>query len=214
MALPPKNALKILSEFAKVHDLVEFGAIKDSDEFRALKGVTFHKEVKDRYYAFGSTNNREVALLYRDFSFHKDAKTYSWVILAAKLRAYDIPRLFIDAHQADNDLYIHLIDVLGAMTHVSEALHTKNPSFSKHWHVFSRLQDAYLLDHFLQDSITQGLYDYYQNMSFEVDKDYLYVYIDASLLTNKKLESMLQSGLWLAEHFEYSDAQLHQDKIT
>lgn len=212
MALPSKKELKILSEFAKNHDLVEFGDIKENDELNALRGVTFHRSVDDKYYAFGSTKDREVALLYRDFAFHKDKTTYSWVILATKLKVYDIPRLFIDAHQADNDLYAHLIEVLGTMSHVSEAMNVNNPSFTDHWHVFSRLQDSYLLDHFLQPAVTQGLYEHYQNMSFEVDRDHLYAYIDASLLSSRKLEAMLSACLWLAEHFEYSDAQLHQDR--
>jgi len=206
-------ALKELKLFTKAYDLVEFGYIKSSDEISPIGGITLQKQRFDHFYAHGNTNGRDVSVLLREFGLSSTTKksdeTYHWVVLKFKLSVEDLPHIFIDAHHADNELYMHLIEVLGSFLHVSDALKPINPSFTSHFHVFAKLQISFLLEKYLHDSVMQTMFEHFQNLSFEMRKNEMLVYSEYSSINYQVLDKMLQAGLWLGEQMEYADAEYH-----
>jgi len=207
-----KLALKELRKFAVAHDLVEFGHLKENDEVSPVGGITLHKNRHDLFYAHGHANGRDTSFLLRNFNLGsttaKSTQEYTWVIVKLKLSVENLPHIFIDAHQADNELYRHLIEILGTFTHVTDALREVNTSFSSHFHVFAKLDISFLLEKYLHDNLMQAMFEHYQGISFELAEDELFIYLDKNNLDSRMLTKMLEAGLWLSEQMEYAHAEV------
>lgn len=204
MSTPTKNAIKELKKFAKIHDLVEFGQLLEADEVRPAGGFTYQRFRKDLFFSYGNTESRDVSLTLRDFKLASTVagtqNHYTWVVLATRLAPGQYPSIFIDSHQGDNQLYIHLVDVLGRLKHAKAIFGEED--FTANFHVFASHQSSFLLPKFLSPDVRQYILANFAGLSFEIEDNELLIYCDASTATYVKLKNMLTACLYLADHFE------------
>lgn len=199
-----KNAIKELKKFAKNHDLVEFGALLHADDIRPAGGFTYQRFRKDLYFSYGNTETRDISLTLRDFrlasSVAGQQNNYVWVVLETHLPAGHYPTVFIDSHQGDNQLYVHLVDVLGSLKHAKVLF--GDTAFTSSFHVFASSQTSHLLPRFIDAEMQAKMLNNYAGLSFEVEGNELLIYSDASTVTFAKLKNMLDACLYISEHFE------------
>lgn len=209
-----KILIKALHEFSKIHDVVDFGHLAHEDDIEPLKGLSLTKDRRDLYYAHGNIEHREISLLARQFSLKSSVRDeyepHLWAIMRIRLDVSDVPRIFVDAHQAGNDIYSHYHTLLGQLKNVDHIVKETNTSFSSSFHVFTELSRVLDLESYLTDTFMQNMYMYFQGISVEMHDSHIYVYSENSTVTVKKLTKMLDALLWLAEHIEYADANLHR----
>ena len=199
-----KNAIKELKKFAKNHDLVEFGALLEADEVRPAGGFTNQRYKKDLYFSYGNAESRDLSLTLRDFRLASTVagqqNHYSWVVMSTHLTAGHYPSVFVDSHQGDNQMYVHLVDVLGSLKHAEVVFEDKN--FTANFHVFASAQTSYLLARFFDTDLKAKLLSGFAGLSFEIENNELLLYCDATTVTYPKLKNMLEACLYISEHFE------------
>lgn len=191
--------------FAEKLGFVYFGFVDQRrDEHRLVRGVTLSPSHRDNHYCIGSYKGYDMVLVQRTdtVSFPgKPTRPYRWMILQIDLRRKtDLPHIFVGVNTHSDTFYLNLFSTFNRLRRVYLGmLGVHHADFTNRYNVYVEPARAIEAERVLTPGITQAIGQKFHPFDIEVDDSALYVYADKQAVSQQLLESMLKSGLWLAE---------------
>lgn len=196
-------------KFANKYNLIYFGTIdQHTDEYQVTRGFTVSPTHQDRHYCVGSVKNYDIKIVDRNDAVWRQDNSVSirnWLIVAIDLHTrQDLPHIFINAHNHDPKLYESFFSIFRNMKEVVfGTFENYDSDFSSRFSVYSQPSDSIEIEKLFPNSVTRVLSAHFWPLSLEISEGVLYVYSDDKKVTLSLLETMLEDGLWLANHLDY-----------
>lgn len=192
---------KVIEAFAEKVGLVYFGYVdQHDDDHRLIRGHTVSQTHQDNHYCIGTVKGYDVILALRNDVVRlrngKEQRCH-WLIYTIDLHTTrEIPHCYI-GHQSHKDTYaasFHqlqplAIGGLGRYTH----------AFVTNYTIYGAATHAVAIEHMITPQIAEVVATHFQGASIEITDGTVYVYVEQERPTEKRLEAILSSGLWLAE---------------
>lgn len=188
---------------------IYFGTIDQrADEYQVTRGFTVSPTHQDRHYCVGSAKGYDVKIVDRNDAVYKPNNSiaiYNWLIVAIDLHTMqDLPHIFINAHNHDLKPYESFFSVFRNMKEVSlGTFEDYDADFSSRFSIYAQPSDSIEVERLFPNSATRVLGAHFWPLSMEISEGVLYVYSDDKNVTTSLLDTMLEDGLWLANHLDY-----------
>lgn len=198
----------VIEKFTKKTGLIYFGAVDQrSDEHRVVRGFTVSSTHQDNHYSVGSIDGYDITVVDRNDAIPKSDGSIifnSWLIMAFDLQTkQDLPHVFINANNRDCFAYNSIFTTYPMLSKVDMGtFEDYGLEFTSRFAIYASLTDSIETERLLPVSASRVLGAHFWPFSAEIDDKILYVYSDAKKITNSALDTMLESGLWLARHID------------
>ena len=199
---------RVVKKFADKVGLLYFGYVNQhSDDHRIVRGFTVSATHQDNHYCVGSIGDYDITMVDRcDLvrQSNDSVATYNWLIMAFDLHTkQDLPHIFINALNHDSRPYTTLFTTFPSMKQIElGTFEDYGPEFTSRFAIYSQPSASIEVEKLFPNIATRVLGTHFWPMSAEVHENILYVYSDEEQVTHNLLDTMLQSGLWLAGHLD------------
>lgn len=201
----------VLKNFAKHLGLVYFGDVDQHvDDHEVIRGLTGSLTHKDEHYAVGSYDGYDIAMVDRldqitDASGESQAA--QWLILEVRLlQSNNLPHLFLQPSDGKEYLYKRTLDALRHLQPINSLLDSgHSDEFHRRYQVFAAATHNTLVEEYFTPQVTQTIGIRFWPVAIEVFENKLYFYLTEPTLSQKQLESLLDSALWLAQTIDETD---------
>jgi hypothetical protein len=194
---------KALKRFAKSLDLVVLDYLTDDQSNALVSGFSQCLGANDHFCAHGNIGGFEMTMLLRSFMIPSETSSgeqFRWVVMKASLPEVSLPRVFISGDRHNVNLVRRLSHIYGSLLHAHDVFDRLNPSFMEAFNVFFHLGSSLDVSHYLDDTVLQTMFDRYQALSFEMEPEAIYLYIDASLISENHLHKTCEATIWFTQH--------------
>jgi hypothetical protein len=197
----------IINKFADKMGLIYFGAIDQKDELDLIRGFTLSQSHQDNHYSVGTINDRNVRLVDRsDAVWDKDGKilVHNWLIMAFELKTkQDLPHFFIQAHNQNPRPYETFFRAYPTISKVHVGtFEDYSPEFTSRFELYARPNMAIKTERLIPANEARVLGAHFWPYSAEQNEHVLYVYSCDQNVSLGMLETMMENGLWLANHID------------
>ena len=193
---------RAFKRFADDNHFIYFGRITASDEeYRPVLGLSASTGFRDDHYTVGTADDHDVVLLDRKNTVHSShgrSVAHRWLIAEITLERLDLPHLFLDFHQADENYYDELLTTLGRFQDITYLFEGYHPEFTQRCKVFGFIQQHGQIADVLRPELIAALGHEHYQFDYEMEGHKLYVYASDSEPSERLLESMVRVGLWFA----------------
>lgn len=199
---------RVISRFADKLGLVYFGAVdSQSDEHNVVRGFTVSSSHHDYHYCVGSVDGYDIAVVDRnDAVWQSDGSVsiYNWLVVSFELHTkQDIPHIFISAHNHDPKPYATFFETNHTMREINlGTFENYEHDFTSRFSIYSQPSESIETERLFPASATRVLGAHFWPLSIEIQSGVLYVYSDDKKITSSLLDTMVESGLWLAKHLD------------
>jgi len=199
---------RVISRFADKLGLVYFGNVDQlSDDYEVVRGFTVSSSHQDNHYCVGSVDDHDIAVVDRDYAVWQtdgSVSIYHWLIVAIDLHTkQDIPHVFISAHNNDIKPYSAFFVANHTMREINlGTFETYDRDFTSRFSIYSQPSESIEVERLFPASCARVLAAHFWPLSIEIKDGYLYIYSDDKKITSNVLDTMLESGLWLANHLD------------
>jgi len=199
---------KLVERFASKIGLVYFGFVdQNSDEHRIVRGLTVSSSHQDDHYSVGSVGGYGVTFVDRsDYVVQPNGKSEltNWLIIAIDLQTKQpIPHFFIGAHNHDQQPFEALFSTFPNMKELNMGtFEAYSAEFTSRFSVYARPAKAIEVERIITADSARILGTHFWPLSVEQHDNVLYVYAANENVTTSLLDTMLESGLWLAGHLD------------
>ena len=199
---------RVVKRFADKIGLLYFGYVNQhSDDHRIVRGFTVSSTHQDNHYCVGSINEYDITMVDRcDLVRQPDDSiaTYNWLIMAFDLHTkQDLPHIFINALNHDSKPYATLFTTFSSMKQIDlGTFEDYGSEFTSRFAIYSQPSASIEVEKLFPNIATRVMGTHFWPMSAEIHENILYVYSDEEQIIHNLLDTMLQSGLWLAGHLD------------
>lgn len=199
---------RTIIKFVEKIGLVYFGSVsQDSDDHQVVRGFTVSSSHQDSHYSVGSINGYDIIVVERnDAVWQSDGSIaiQDWLIMAFNLHTkQDVPHFFLHANRQDSKAYETLFSTFPNMKEVYlGTFETYGPEFTSRFSLYSQPSVSIEVERLFPADSTRVLGAHFWPFSAELHNSTLYVYSDGKQITPHLLNTMLENGLWLANHLD------------
>lgn len=199
---------RIIMKFAEKTGLLYFGAVNQhTDDHRIVRGFTVSSSHQDNHYSVGSVGGYNTTLVDRSDVVRQPDESitmYNWLIMAFDLHTkQDTPHFFIGANNHSSKPYETFFTTFPAMKKVNlGTFETYSPEFTSRFSIYTQPSASIEVERLLPASAARVLGAHFWPLSVELHEGILYIYSDDKRVTSNLLETMLESGLWFADHLD------------
>ncbi len=204
----------VINKFANKSGLVYFGYVNQhSDDHKIIRGLTVSTKHVDDNYCIGSIGDYNVSLVDRsDIVSHPNGsiKLFSWIIMSFDLLTEKpIPHFFIQSNNKKDQAYDALFSTFPNMKPIIfGTFESYSSDFASRFSVFTRPTKSVEIEHMIDAKTAMTLAAHFWPFSAEQHDNVLYIYSNSERITIEMLDTMLESGLWLAGHIDNQTEQL------
>lgn len=198
------NRKRAIVKFAEKIGFVHFGSVNQHrDDHRIVRGFSVSSYHQDDNYAVGSIGEYNVTIVDRCdavIQADKDIIMYRWLIMAFDLHIkQDIPHFFIHANNHDVNSYKPFFTAFPMMKPIEiGTLESYGDEFTSRFTLFAKFSESIQVEQLITSGIAKVLGAHFWPFSAEIHDKVLYVYSTDKNVSNSLLQSILESGLWLA----------------
>lgn len=203
-------AKRTIQKFADKVGLVYFGYVDQrDDDHRLVRGHTVSQTHVDSNYCVGTVRGYDVALVLRNDvirsrASHNGVRCH-WLIYTIDLHTKrDIPHMYI-GHRSRDFAFAASFEQLYPL-----AIGGTEPyphAFLHDYTVYGIATHTIDIEHTITPYMATVIVERFHGVSFEIQENTLYLYVENERPTETQLETMLSNGLWLAEAIDVIYAQ-------
>jgi len=196
-----------LRQFSKHLGLVHFGEVhQHDDELDAIRGFTASLTHRDTHFAVGTYNGFNIRIVNR-FDVIRIAGNPNheqlWTIIEIELDAKGVPHICFVPTGREGGEYGRLYATQPHMQPLnSMILDNRSPEFHGRFQIYARPTYSHQVERLFSSPIILGIGSRFWPHGIEIERGKLLLYITEHRLSKTVLESVLASGLWLAETIE------------
>lgn len=196
---------RTMRKFADKVGLVYFGAVdQKSDRHKVVRGFTVSPSHKDSHYSVGTVGNYDIALVNRSdavWQANGSIDIYSWLIMTFELHTkVDIPHFFLCAKNRDKRSYQALFATHHSLKETAMGiLEEYTPEFISRFSLYIQPAQSIEIERLLPADTARVLSAHFWPLSIEQHENILYIYSAGEQITPGLLNTMIESGLWLAK---------------
>ncbi|HEU4830911.1 MAG TPA: hypothetical protein VFS65_01935 [Candidatus Saccharimonadales bacterium] len=204
----PRTRKRTITKFTDKLGLIYFGTVNQhTDDHKIIRGFTVSSSHRDNHYSVGTVDGYDVALVDRNDKIRQAGGAVSvcnWLILEIDLHTkQEIPHFFLQARNHDPKPYATLFTTFPTMKEVEfGTFENYDHEFTSRFSLFARPSRSIEVERLFPAMVTRVLGAHFWPLSAELHEDKLYVYADNERVTPTLLETMVESGLWLAKHLD------------
>ncbi|MDK2899082.1 MAG: hypothetical protein PWQ10_269 [Patescibacteria group bacterium] len=199
---------RTILRFADKMGLLYFGTVdQHTDEHKVIRGFTVSSSHKDSNYCVGSVNSYDIRIVDRSDTIAQpdgSISVYNWLIMSFDLHTrQDIPHLFLGArnknlkdYRAFFDTFPNLKEIeLGTFEHYEI-------DFTSRFSLNARPTDSIQVERLFPADTTRVIGTHFWPLSAEQYEGVLYIYSDDLKISSSLMNTMIENGLWLANHLD------------
>ena len=201
-----------MKAFADTIGMVYFGTIHQGDEeMRLIRGHTVSPTHIDNHYAVGSLRGYDIAMVQRNDVVlsahdHKEQRCH-WLIITIDLHAKsELPHVYV-GHRNRDSVFRSSFEQLKPL--YIGALGRYSARFLDQYTVYGKATHMIAIEQTITPQIAEVIATHFDHVSFEIEDNTVYLYIESQRPTAEQLEKMLSNGLWLVEMIDRHDASLY-----
>lgn len=194
----------VIERFAEKVGLVYFGAVDQrDDEHRLIRGHTVSATHIDSNYCVGTVRGYDVTLNLRNdvivLPTNQEQRCH-WLMYTIDLHtSTDIPAFYVGHRNRDEAFRATYRPLRTLMVGATGPYPAK---FIEDYTVYGSATNALAIEQTVTPVMAQVIAERFDGVSFEIDDNTIYMYIENEHPSEAQLEAMLSNGLWLAESID------------
>ncbi len=196
---------KTIKDFADRFGLVYFGRVDYiDDQHKRIRGHTSSITHRDTNYLIGNLYGYDVTFVTRiDKKYSKKTqskqKTQSLIFSIELKTTQSLPRLYI-GHKNREDTLLHVNRSMQPLYMGNQWPYQND--FLDEYTVYGAPMDTIQIERIIIPQLTEIMMKHFQQASFEIENNIIYMYIESKRPTGALLDKMLSNVLWLAQSID------------